>query len=229
MLFRSIGFLSVEGGKIYFTASVDGNDQLFMFSLNDNKLFQVTGSATGNYFVNASGNKLVYSNFTADGYQLKEIVIDNSSLKEADNSLLNKAANHYEVANENNFSNLRIDQLAARNFSVDKYRKGTRLLNFHSWRPYYEDPEFTYTIYGENVLNTLQTELYYLYNQDDRTNAVGLSSVYGAWFPYLSAGTEYTFKRTDVLNNVTRQWNQLDTRVGLSRSEERRVGKECRL
>jgi hypothetical protein len=62
----------------------------------------------------------------------------------------------------------------------------------------------------------LQTEVYYLYNQDDRTNAIGLSTVYGAWFPYLSAGTEYTFKRTDTLNNLARQWSQLDTRVGLN-------------
>jgi len=89
-------------------------------------------------------------------------------------------------------------------------------LNFHSWRPYYEDPIFTYTLYGQNILNTLQTELYYLYNQDERTNAVGFSTTYGALFPYLSAGTEYTFKRTDTLNNLTRQWNQMDNRIGIN-------------
>jgi hypothetical protein len=34
--------------------------------------------------------------------------------------------------------------------------------------------------------------------------------------PYLSAGAEYTFKRTDTSNNATREWNQLDTRIGLN-------------
>ena len=81
-----------------------------------------------------------------------------------------------------------------RNFPVSKYSKGTGLLNFHSWRPYYEDPEFTFSLYGENVLNTLQTELYYLYNQNENTNAVGFNAVYGGWFPYLSVGTQYTFQ-----------------------------------
>src|SRR6185436_5387286 len=66
------------------------------------------------------------------------------------------------------------------------------------------------------VLNTLQTELYYSYNQDERTSSVGFSTIYGALFPYISTGAEYTFKRTDTLNNITRQWNQLDTRVGLN-------------
>ena len=41
----------------------------------------------------------------------------------------------------------------------------------------------------------MQTELYYLYNQNENTNAVGFNAVYGAWFPYLNAGTQYTFNR----------------------------------
>ena len=50
-------------------------------------------------------------------------------------------------------------------------------------------------LFTEKILNTLQTELYYLYNQNEKTNAVGFNAVYGAWFPYLNLGTEYTFDR----------------------------------
>jgi hypothetical protein len=53
-----------------------------MLQLSDNKIFQVSNSVTGNYFVNASDNKLIYSNFTADGYQLKEMSL--SGQKEID-------------------------------------------------------------------------------------------------------------------------------------------------
>ena len=62
----------------------------------------------------------------------------------------------------------------------------------------------------------MQTELYYLYNQDEKTNAVGFNAVYGAWFPYLNIGTEYTFNREDIIGNRVRQWDQLDSRIGLS-------------
>jgi len=214
--YHVIGFPNVQGDKVYFTASFDGNDHVFILQLSDNKIFQVSNSSTGNYFVNASADRLVYSNFTADGYQLKEMNLSKTTLKEISPSAFELPANRFTVAKESDYSGLQLNNIATRNFPVHKYRKGTKLLNFHSWRPYYEDPIFTYTLYGQNVLNTLQTELYYLYNQDEKTNAVGFSTTFGGWFPYLSAGTEYTFKRTDTLNNVTRQWNQLDSRIGLN-------------
>ena len=69
-----------------------------------------------------------------------------------------------------------LSKIQPRNYSVNKYNKGTRLLNFHSWRPYYEDPIYTFSLYGENVLNTLQTELYYLYNENEKTNAPALAA-----------------------------------------------------
>jgi len=214
--YHVIGFPNVQYDKVYFTASFDGNDEVFMLQLSDKKIFQVSNSSTGNYFVNAFGNKLVYSNFTADGYQLKEIGIDKIVLKEIDPLALQSPTNHFPVAKESDYSGLGLKDIVTRNFAVNKYKKGTKLLNFHSWRPYYEDPIFTYTVYGQNILNTLQTELYYLYNQDENTSAVGFNTIYGALFPYLSAGAEYTFKRTDTLNNITREWNQLDTRIGLN-------------
>ena len=142
--------------------------------------------------------------------------MDKVNLKEVDQSLFQSPANNFVVAKESEFKSLLLTDLPGRKFSTNKYKKGTRLLNFHSWRPYYEDPIFTYTLYGQNILNTLQTELYYLYNQDEKTNAVGFSTTYGALFPYLSAGTEFTFKRTDTLNGLTRQWNQMDNRIGLN-------------
>jgi len=214
--YHTVGFPNVQGDKVYFTASFNGNDEIFMVQLSDGKLFQISNSAIGNYFVNATSDKVIYSKFTAEGYQLKQMDLDKSQMKEIDPSLFQAPPNNFTIANESNFKSLLLNDIETRNFSVNKYRKGTKLFNFHSWRPYYEDPVFTYTLYGQNVLNTLQTEIYYLYNQDDRTNAVGFSTIYGALFPYLSAGAEYTFKRTDTLNNITRQWNQLDTRVGLN-------------
>jgi hypothetical protein len=214
--YHTLGFPGVQGDKVYFTASLNGNDEILMVQLSDGKVFQVSNSATGNYFANASGNNLVFSNFTADGYQLGSIDLANLNMKELNETEFSLPPDGFDIANENSFTGLSLNDIATRSFPVNKYKKGTRLLNFHSWRPYYEDPIFTYTLYGQNVLNTLQTELYYLYNQDERTNAVGFSTIYGGWFPYVSAGTEYTFQRTDTLNNLTRRWNQLDTRVGLN-------------
>ena len=214
--YHVIGFPNVQGDKVYYTSSFQGNDDLLMVQLGDGKILRVTGSAMGNYFASVSGNNILYSRFTADGYQVKQMDLGKANLSEIDRSTFQVQANLYAVANESEFKSMLLHDLPTRSFPVRKYGKGTRLFNFHSWRPYYEDPIFTYSLYGQNVLNTFQTELYYLYNQDERTSAAGFNAVFGALFPYLSAGTEYTFKRTDTLNNLTRQWNQLDTRLGIN-------------
>jgi hypothetical protein len=206
----------VNNNIVYFTASYEGNDNVFAIKLGDEKIYKITNGPLGNYFVNAGGGKITWSAFTAEGYQLQQqdetsVVWEPVSMNVAGEL---KAA--YPVSNTNKLSEILSGNATKRYFPISNYNKGTRLLNFHSWRPYYEDPEFTFSLYGQNVLNTMETELYYLYNQNDNTNAVGFNMVYGAWFPYLSGGTQYTFNRVQSINNKNREWDQLDTRIGLS-------------
>ena len=63
-------------------------------------------------------------------------------------------------------------------------------------------------------MNTFQTEIYYAYNQNERTNATGANLWYGGLFPFLNLGVEYTFDRETLIGNRLRQWGQLDTRLG---------------
>jgi hypothetical protein len=210
------GFLNVSDGYVYYTASYNGNDEIYAVRLSDKKIYSISKSFLGNYYPNVVDRSLVFSTFTADGYQLQKTKIDTTLWQEVDQASIESVVPGFTVSNTNLFNDTQLGNVPQRSFGVNKYSKGTKLLNFHSWRPYYEDPQFTYTIYGQNVLNTLQTELYYLYNQDEKTNAVGLNTTFGGLLPFISAGTEYTFKRTDTLNNLTREWSQLDTRVGLN-------------
>ncbi|MEI9911442.1 MAG: hypothetical protein WDO71_18390 [Bacteroidota bacterium] len=65
-------------------------------------------------------------------------------------------------------------------------------------------------------MNTTETELYYLYNQDEKNTCCRINFTYGALFPYLSMGTQYTFDRQRVVSNRLKQWDQLDSRIGFS-------------
>ena len=211
-----LGFLNAEKGFAYFTASFSGNDDLYAVDLQSKKIFQLSSGQAGKYFINVKNDKLVYSSFTADGYQLKQMPLPAKMINEVNGLILQESASQYPVARASEYSQQQLSNMPVKNFPSTAYSKSTRLINFHSWRPYYEDPEFTFSLYGENVLNTLETELFYLYNKDEKTNAVGFNTTYGALFPFISAGTEFTFNRTDTLNNKTRQWNQLDSRIGFS-------------
>lgn len=214
--FNVVGYPCVHNDLIYFTASYQGNDDVFALRLSDKKILKITNGTSGNYFVNASSDKITWSTFTADGYQLQQMNAKDITWEEVSIADEETLISKFPVSHSDELHDILVSKVPQGNFAVSQYKKATGLLHFHSWRPYYSDPEFSFSIYGENILNTLQTQLYYLYNQDEKTNAVGFSAVYGAWFPYLNLGTEYTFNRTDISGNKVRHWDQLDSYGGLS-------------
>lgn len=219
--FNVVGYPCVTDGIVYFTASYGGNDDIFAIKPNDTSIYRITNGTTGNYFVNVGNGKMTWSSFTAEGYQLMQANESELVWTKIPSSVTDNTVLAYPVSQENRIDAFIPGNLAQRSFPTSKYSKGTRLFNFHSWRPYYEDPEFSFSLYGENVLNTLQTELYYLYNQDEKTNAVGVTATFGQLFPYISIGTQYIFDRTRRLRTSAntfrvKQWGQLDSRIGLS-------------
>lgn len=219
--YNVIGFPCVTADEIYFTASTSGNDEIFAFRKTDNKIVKLTDGALGHYYVNAGNGNLTWSAFTAEGYQLKQLPVNQMNPEDPEARVLSRGTlgplePGFPVSHDKIPGDLLVKEVPDHKYQVTKYPKSTGLINFHSWRPYYSDPIFTYSIYGENVLNTLQTEVYYLYNQNEKTSAMGVTGTYGALFPWFTAGTEYTFNRVTTVGNRNRQWDQLDTRVGLT-------------
>jgi hypothetical protein len=211
-----IGFLNVNNGIVYFTASFSGNDELCAFRLNDKKVYRITQTSLGNYFVNAANNKMVWSGFTAEGYQLKEMNLDDSKWTEISEMEMKDAAVEFPVAHSNELHDILLQQVPDRKFGVKKYKQGAHLFRFHSWRPYFEDPDFTYSIYSDNILNTLSTELFYHYNRSDHSNGVGVNLYYGGFYPLINGGMENTFDQPVVINNTPFEINKLEARIGLS-------------
>jgi hypothetical protein len=214
--FNVVGYPSVDNGVVYFTASYGGNDDIFAVRLKDKKIFRITQGPLGNYYVNSAFGKITWSVPSAEGYQLVEIPQQNVQWMPVNDTSVNNIAPRFAVSYEKEVNDILLQPGVNRSFSVSKYGKGHGLLNFHSWRPYYEDPEFSFSLYGENILNTTQTEVYYLYNENEKTHAVGFNFVYGGWFPYLSLGTQYTFDHQRKVGTRFKQWDQLDSRIGLS-------------
>jgi hypothetical protein len=100
------------------------------------------------------------------------------------------------------------------NPAVSKYSKTFHLLNFHSIQPLVDDPDYTITLVGENVLNTLQTQASFTYNRAEQWKRIGLSTVYGGLFPYISGGANYTIDRRGRYHGKTIYWNELEPYAG---------------
>lgn len=209
-----IGNIAVNNGKIYFTASRHLKDELFYYDLARQQLFELPTPGVGSYFASNDFNKLNWSMFTADGYQLQQA--DGSQVKWQPVPVASLVNNKTGLVTDSLGVSGQLITTQPENTVSKPYRKLTHPFNFHSWRPNYSDPEFSFTVYGNNILNTIETQLYYVYNENDRTHTAGGAITYGGLFPFISLGSNYTFDRRAVASNRLRRWDEWNNYIGLS-------------
>jgi hypothetical protein len=211
---RIIGFLQVQGDTLLFTTTYNGRDEIW--AIIDGKErkgpYRLATYSTGIYQASLQPDgRLIGSAFTAEGFRLasfepkwerveiKDELIDlyiDDAFQKADHSAL--------------------DQLSSQQYPVSKYPKSFHLLNLHSFRPYYEQPEYSLTLYGQNILNTFQSEIAYTYNQNEGSSKIGYNGVFGGSFLEPVFGISQNWNRSGALNkDTTVNWNELVGYAGL--------------
>jgi hypothetical protein len=210
-----IGFPLVHQDTISFTASYAGADRLFM--LTGNKLYRVIvdaqNSSTGNYQLNVLNGSCAWSGFSAVGYRLQT---GKPALTEVSASIFNEALPVFGAGVSTNSASDFLDKMPHGEYQVTKYRKSFNLVNPHSFRPYLNEPDFRFSLIGENVLNTFVSELYFNYNSNEKSKEVGANVTYGALFPWIRGGLNYTFDRSARANGNRVYWDEAEANIGLS-------------
>jgi hypothetical protein len=113
-------------------------------------------------------------------------------------------------------SNALLNDLRERNFSVGNYSKTSGAFNFHSYNPSFNDPDYSFILYGQNILNTIQSKLYYTYNRDEHFSRVGYTGIYGGWYVQPFIDVNQTWSRTVKLNRDTSlHWNETKLSAGI--------------
>lgn len=210
--FTVISYPAINDSTIYFTAAYEGNDDIYAYKLKDKKLFKLTTAQTGSYYADASRDSIVWSQFTAYGLQLQKNTLNKMQWQEISSSPEQELIFPVANAGEN------ILATPTKTFDIASYNKSNGLFNFHSWRPYYDAPEYSFTLYGDNILNTFSTDIFYRYNENERSHGLGFDVAYGGFFPVITAGTEYTFNRNVTIrtpqSNVPGILNAYELRGG---------------
>ncbi|MDB5130597.1 MAG: hypothetical protein JWR02_346 [Mucilaginibacter sp.] len=216
---QPIAFPVVKDDTVYFSAASGMNDRLFAIGLKSGKLYELydynTNGTIGNYQPAVADNKLAWVGFTAYGYKITEAGKNELKWKEVPAVIPGGLSDIGITALKRNKA---ADMLATvRNDSlpVIKYRKSYHLLNFHSLIPNFNDPNYEVALTGENVLNTLQSQLSFTYNRDEGYKKFGFDAIYGALFPYISGGADYTVSRRGYNNGTNVYWNETDLHGGL--------------
>ena len=213
---HAIGFPSVQNGDIYFTRSKNGVDN--GFRIRSGKIFAMLQQpVTGTYQISAGSGKFTWTSFTAAGYHIN--LAGDSSLFASDPLHFNEndPLSDHRIFSLNH-PPFRIPySIPVLNYPVKPYASGTHLFHFHSWRPYINDPDYSFSLVGENVLNTFRSEIYVGYNRNEQYKKMGADLNYGALFPFFNAGVEYLIDRNAYFQNTNKiYWNELQTSAGFS-------------
>ena len=218
--YQPIGFLSVYGDTVLFSATSFHNDALFAFVVREGKLYQFKNGSSlgyiGSYQAALSTKKLATVGLTAVGYQINE---KNSNAAEW--QLLPSRAIPGPLDNlgltvlQSNISAHLLDSIDIKPLPEQKYSKTYHLFNFHSIIPTINDPDYSVALIGENVLNTFQSQLSFGYNRVEGYKEVGFDALYGALFPFLHAGIDYSFDRRGYYRGGNVYWNETDPYAGI--------------
>jgi len=80
----------------------------------------------------------------------------------------------------------------------------------------YEQPEYSFRLYGQNILNTIKSELAYTYNENEGSNKIAYDVIYGAHFLQPIFGMSQTWNRSAYLNKDSLlHWNETNAYLGI--------------
>ena len=209
--YTQIGFLKTQGDSLHFTAYHPKGER--RYAIVSNQLFELNGYATGLFQSYIFNNQLYSSYFTASGMRLGVDSLEWQTIQ----SLPTLSA---PLAKQSSFTSLHPFQAAERNDSISRYKKLSQPFNFHSWRPMYNEPEYSFSLYGNNTLNTTITELSYTFNRNENSHRAQFQGVYGSWYLQPSFAISQTWNRNlrvPLPDGSIRelQWNESEVGVGL--------------
>ncbi|HTD41816.1 MAG TPA: hypothetical protein VK671_14400, partial [Mucilaginibacter sp.] len=217
--YQPIGFITVRNDIVYFTATFGINDKSYALYINSGKLYELKNyqkaGYIGNYEPAVSENKFAWVGFTAVGYQVNEFDKKELEWAEIPTAIPGNLTDMGITALEKNSASDLLPSIKPEPLEVTKYHKAYHLFNFHSIIPNISDPDYQIAIVGENVLNTFQSQLAFTYNRDEQYKQLGFDAIYGALFPYLRAGADYTIDRRGLYKGSNVYWNETDLHGGL--------------
>ena len=224
--FQTIGFPSVNADTIWFTASHGKEDRIY--ALAGGQLFRVWlphgAPTTGQYEFHAGDNGLyTWNTFTAVGF-LTDTTRGNSTGPDGNGIRLEpmaigdwpRALSIQGIDSLDRGPAHLLDKIGTGNYPATTYPITSHLINFHSWRPYINDPDYQLSLVSDNILNNLETDIFGDYNRNEQYKQVGVDATYGGLYPFLDAGWDYTFNRNALYGSQTVYWNETEARAGFS-------------
>jgi hypothetical protein len=191
---------------LFYLAQGDGSDNIYRLT-GDTLLTRVTGSRFGISGFSVTGNKILFSDYSPDGFVIASAG-KGTSAGTADGGMYgtipDPAAMPQEVKDD--------DQSGSMNFDPVPYRKIAHLFNFHSWFPFYGDIDEIkadptairpgVTLMSQNHLSTLIATAGYEYSGGNHYLHSAIK--WSGWHPVIEAEVTWGGNQVVSTDTVTR-------------------------
>ena len=217
--YHVLGFPFIKKDTLYFSLAFRKNVDLFAYTFSDQKIWWLNvgnSIGIGKYHPFVNDNYIGWSSFTAEGYRIEKALKTSVIFKEINPNELEEKISNFGITSIDKTNAGLLYQVPNDSFSVTKYHKSFQLFNFHSIEPAVSDPIYTLNLIGENILNTLQSNVAFSYNRAEKYKEISFQGTYGGWFPYLSAGVNYFVDRSTLFHQRLVRFNQLEPFAGFN-------------
>ncbi len=176
---NQLSYLVYHNGIIYFQSYFNGTDNIYAFEINDKELFQVTNSKFGAIQpdINTSGEEILFSDYSWQGYNIVRSNIDNSQWI----PIKNTSRNETYLTSTSKTPNI-LNQIPEKKYEVQNFSTAEGLINFHSWYPIIDEPNFGIELVSNNKMTTLSGTASVKYNLNEDRFYYGLGIDYGEKF-----------------------------------------------
>ncbi len=202
------------GAFVLFSSTYTGINNIYAVHKFSGKIFQITSSRFGAFEpdVDPSGNKLAYSDYTAMGFEIREMPLNPDSWIPFNTSHESSIAFYKPLDDlEGGDITSKADSVS---FTPVPYKPTFRgLFKFHTWTPFAAQNEFGLEFISNNIFNNISAIIGARYNlNDDAFITLGKLS-YGALWPIFDLSYGYNIRSSkniydDTYNPTEYRWDE---------------------
>ncbi|MFN0047735.1 MAG: TolB family protein, partial [Cytophagales bacterium] len=173
---------------VYFEASFSGIDNIFAVQVGKPEVYQITSRAIGNYqpAISTDGKKMIFSQFSNKGNDLYSMDLENANYY-LFNIINISQQTKFDFAAMQIEGGSILEKIPNEKFEVQKYKRGSNLLNVHSWSPQFIPPNYGITLLSDNILNNFSISASATYNTNEKAERFSVGASYGGFFPVVNA------------------------------------------
>lgn len=217
--YENIGRPVFYKNYILYNSPRNGIGNIYAINTKTKEKFQVTSRKYGAYNPKVKNDKLLFIDYTAEGYDIAMMEINPKKFKNITNIdyiyKFKRAEKLFEQ--EQNKNLLNPDLIPNKKFEVENYKKFKNGLNFHSWGPASDfDSNVKFQLLSANVLNTVFGIAEINYNIPEKTITNSLTARFSKFYPIIDITGSFGERYKEYEQTKNDRWTELKTNLGIT-------------